>query len=198
MLKELKEGLLFTVWTLLLFGLAHPLFVWGIGRIFFPAEAEGSLVRGPEGTIVGSRLIGQAFSSDEYFQGRPSAVRYDAASTGGTNYGPSNGAQSSAVRDRAMTVVAREAVPVDRVPSDLVTASGSGVDPDISPMAAEIQLERIARARNVPPKRIRVILDAHRKEPPYGLVGLLGRPRFNVLELNLALDDVLGSNGRRR
>ncbi len=118
MLKELKEGLLFTVWTLLLFGLAHPLFVWGIGRIFFPAEAEGSLVRGPEGTIVGSRLIGQAFSGDEYFQGRPSAVRYDATSTGGTNYGPSNGAQSSAVRDRAMMVVAREAVPIDRVPSE--------------------------------------------------------------------------------
>jgi potassium-transporting ATPase KdpC subunit len=198
MMKELKDGLLFTLWTLVVFGLAHPLFVWGIGRVFFPREAEGSLIRRPDGTVVGSRLIGQAFEGDGYFHGRPSAVSYDAASTGATNYAFSNPAQASAVGKRVEEVAAREGVSPSRVPSDLVTASGSGVDPDLSPEAAAIQVARIARARHVRSERVREILDSHRSEPPYGLVGLFARPRLNVLELNLALDDVLesSSNGR--
>jgi len=185
MIKELKEGFLFTLVTLVLFGLAYPLLVWGVGRIVFPRKTEGSFIRKADGTIMGSELVGQAFTRPEYFHGRPSAVDYNAASTGGSNYGPSNPDHLAAVRERAAVIVERDGVSLAEIPSDLVTASGGGLDPHISPAAALIQVERIARTRGVPAERVRELLDAHTQGPT---LGFLGRPRVNVLQLNLALD----------
>jgi K+-transporting ATPase ATPase C chain len=177
--------MLFTLWTMVLFGVLYPLLVWGVGWTFFRAEADGSLVLNGDGTIMGSRLVGQGFAADAYFHPRPSGVSYDAASTGGTNNGPTNPAHLQAVEERAHGVASRERVAISSIPSDLVTASGSGVDPHISPEAAELQLGRVARARGVSEARILEILEAHREEP---LFGFLGRPRVNVFELNVDLD----------
>jgi K+-transporting ATPase ATPase C chain len=185
MLKELKEGFLFTLVTLVLFGALYPLFVWGVAQIVFPAKAEGSFLRKADGTLQGSALVGQIFTRPEYFHGRPSGVDYNAASTGGTNYGPSNPDHLSAVQERAAAVVEREGVSLDQIPSDLVTASGGGLDPHISPAAALIQVERVARERGVSAERIRKLVEAHTEGPTFGF---LGKPRVHVLKLNLALD----------
>lgn len=190
MFKEIKEGLLFTLSTLVLFGIAYPLFVWGVGRIVFPGRAEGSLIRKADGTVMGSELVGQLFTRPEYFHGRPSGVDYNAASTGGTNYGPSNPDQLAAVRQRASAIVEREGVSLDEIPSDLVTASGGGLDPHISPEAALIQVERVANERGVHAERVRELVESHTEG---STLGFLGRPRVHVLGLNLALDEQLGS-----
>ena len=186
MFKELKEGFLFTLVTLVLFGLVYPLLVWGVGRIVFPGKAEGSFIRKADGAIVGSELVGQTFTRPEYFHGRPSGVDYNATSTGGTNYGPSNPNHLAAVRERAAALVETEGVSLDEIPSVLVTASGGGLDPHISPAAALIQVERVARERCIPAERVREMVEAHTEGPT---LGFLGRPRVNVLELNLALDE---------
>jgi K+-transporting ATPase ATPase C chain len=186
MFKELKEGFLFTLVTLVLFGLVYPLLVWGVGRIVFPRKAEGSFIRKADGTIMGSELVGQAFTQPKYFHGRPSGVDYNAASTGGTNYGPSNPDHLAAVQERAAAIVERDGVSLDEISSDLVTASGGGLDPHISPASALIQVERVAREREIAPDRIRKLVEAHIEE---ATLGFLGRPRVNVLELNLALDE---------
>jgi potassium-transporting ATPase KdpC subunit len=157
--------------------------------VAFPQQAEGSLIRRPDGSIVGSRLIAQAFTRAEYFHPRPSAVDYNAASTGGTNYGPSNPTHLQAVRDRLNAVTQREGVPANAVPSEMVTASGGGLDPHIPPAAADLQAARVASARGVPVQRVREVIRA-RTEPP--LLGFLGRARVNVLDTNLALDEVFG------
>ena len=191
MLKELKEGFLFTLSTLVLFGVLYPLLVWGLGQLAFPGKAEGSFIRSADGTLLGSGLVGQAFTRPEYFHGRPSGVDYNAASTGGTNYGPSNPDHLAAVQERAAAVAAREGVSLDEIPSDLVTASGGGLDPHISPQAALIQIERVARERGVAAERVREIVESHTEGPTFGF---LGRPRVHVLDLNLALDEKL-SNG---
>ncbi len=183
--KELREGLLFTLVTLALFGALYPLFVWGVGRVLFPGKAEGSFLRKADGTIQGSELVGQVFTRSEYFHGRPSGVDYNAASTGGTNYGPSNPDHLAAVRDRAAAIVEREGVSLDQIPSDLVTASGGGLDPHISPEAALIQVERVARERGVSADHIRDLVAAHTEGPTFGF---LGKARVHVLNLNLALD----------
>lgn len=190
MFTELKRGVLFTVVTMLLFGVAYHLVILGIGRIAFPAQAEGSLIRRADGTIVGSRLIAQKFERDEYVQPRPSAVDYNAASTGGSNLGPSNPDHLKSVRERLDGVTTREGVPASRVPSEMITASGAGLDPHIPPEAADLQAPRVARARGVAVDRVRELIVAHTEAPTFGF---LGRRRVNVLELNLALDGVLGS-----
>jgi K+-transporting ATPase ATPase C chain len=189
MFKELKRSVLFTAVTMVLFGVVYHLVLWGVGRTVFPAQAEGSLIRRSDGTIVGSRLIAQKFTRPEYFQSRPSAVDYNAASTGGSNLGPTNPDHLKSVRARLDAVVARDGVPANRVPSEMVTAGGSGLDPHIPPDAAEIQTARVARARNVGADRVRELLRAHTERPTFGF---LGRSRINVLELNLALDESLG------
>jgi K+-transporting ATPase ATPase C chain len=188
MLNEIKRGVLFTVVSMILLGFGYHLVLWGIGRALFPSQAEGSLVRRADGSIVGSRLIAQKFTKPEYFQPRPSAVDYNAASTGGSNYGPSNPDHLKAVRERLDAINELENTEAGKVPSEMVTASGGGLDPDIPPAAADLQAARVAAARGVSVDHVRELIRAH-TEPP--TLGFLGRARVNVLELNLALDETL-------
>jgi len=185
MLKEIKHGILFTLVTLPLFGGLYHAVLWGVGRVAFSAQTEGSLIRRSDGTVVGSRLIAQKFTKPEYFRSRPSGVDYNAASTGGTNYGPSNPDHLKAVKERLDAVTAEEKAAPGQVPSEMVTASGGGMDPHMSPASAELQAARVAAARGVPIDRIRELIRAHTEPPTFGF---LGRARINVLELNLALD----------
>jgi K+-transporting ATPase ATPase C chain len=185
MVKELKHAVMFTVITLPLLGGAYHGVIWAIGRTVFPAQAEGSLIRRADGTVIGSSLIAQKFTRPEYFQPRPSGVDYNAASTGGTNYGPSNPDHLKAVQERLDAVVKQEGVAASAVPSEMITASGAGMDPHISPAAALLQAGRVASARRVPVERIRDLIEAQTQSPTFGI---FGRPRVNVLELNLALD----------
>ncbi|HET7291692.1 MAG TPA: potassium-transporting ATPase subunit KdpC [Vicinamibacteria bacterium] len=190
MLTEVKRGVLFTVVTMVLLGGGYHLALWAVGRVLFPAQAEGSLVRRSDGTVVGSRLIAQAFTKPEYFHPRPSAVDYNAASTGGSNYGPSNPDHLKAVRDRLDAAMQLEGAAAGRVPSELVTTSGGGLDPHIPPAAAALQAPRVARARGVPVERVQELVRSRTEMPA---LGFLGRERINVLELNLALDESVGS-----
>lgn len=189
MFNEIKRGVLFTVVTMMLIGGVYNVTLWGIGRTLFPAASEGSLIRRPDGTVLGSRLIAQKFERPGYFQPRPSAVDYDAASAGGTNYGPSNPDHLKAVQRRADAIVRNNGAERSEIPSEMVTASGSGLDPHIPPSGAELQAQRVASARGVPVERVRELIRAHTEMPT---LGLFGRARLNVLELNLALDAVLG------
>jgi K+-transporting ATPase ATPase C chain len=190
MFKEIKQGILFTVVTMVLLGGAYHLVIWAIGQAVFASQAEGSLIRRPDGSVVGSRLIAQKFTRPEYFQPRPSGVDYNAASTGGTNYGPSNPDHLKAVQERLDALTKQEGVAANQVPSEMVTASGGGMDPDIPPAAAELQVARIAGSRKVDAARMRELIAAHIAAPTWGF---LGRARVNVLELNLALDESFGS-----
>ncbi len=190
MITEIKRGILFTLVTMVLLGGGYHVVLWAMGRVAFPAQAEGSLIRRGDGTVVGSRLIGQKFARSEYFQPRPSGVDYNAASTGGTNYGPSNPDHLKAVQERLDAITKLDNVSPSQVPSEMVTASGGGLDPHIPPNAAELQSARIASARGVPVDRVRELIGQHTEPPTFGF---LGRARVNVLELNLALDESLGA-----
>jgi K+-transporting ATPase ATPase C chain len=185
MLREVRQAVAFTAVTMVLFGGAYHAALWGIGNIAFPSQAEGSLLRRADGTVVGSRLIAQKFTRPEYFHPRPSGVDYNAASTGGTNFGPSNPDHLTEVRKRLVAIEQQDGVTASQVPSEMVTASGGGLDPHIPPVAAAIQAPRVASARGVPLGQILELVHAH-TEPP--ALGFLGRTRVNVLELNLALD----------
>ena len=164
----------FTVVT----GIAYPLVITGVSALAFSHQANGSLLQ-RNGMTVGSSLIGQQFSKPEFFWGRPSATTpaYNAAASSGSNLGPGNPALATAVTDRVQHFSARP-------PIDLLTTSGSGLDPHISPEAARFQLDRIAQARNLPPDAVQALIDAHTEPRTFGI---LGAPRVNVLELNLAL-----------
>jgi K+-transporting ATPase ATPase C chain len=190
MWSELKRAVLFTLATMLLFGVGYPIVVWGVAQAAFPAQAEGSMVRRANGTVAGSSLIAQGFTAPEYFHSRPSAVDYNASSTGGSNYGPSNADHLKLVRERLDAVVAENGVQPAAVPSELVTASGSGLDPHLPPQAIDLQVGRVARARNMSAVDIRAFVRAHTEGP---LWGIFGRSRVNVLELNLALDERFGT-----
>jgi K+-transporting ATPase ATPase C chain len=189
MFKEIRHGVRFTVVAMVLLGGAYPLVIWGIGQAAFASQAEGSLIRGNDGSIVGSSLIAQKFTRAEYFHPRPSGVDYNAASTGGTNYGPSNPDHLKAVQERLNAVMKEEGARASQVPSEMVTASGGGMDPHIPPSAAELQVARVASSRGADAHRVRALIAAHTKPPT---LGLLGRARVNVLELNLAVDAALG------
>ena len=189
MLKEVRQSVLFTAVTMVLFGGGYHVVLWSIGRVAFPAQAEGSLVRRADGTVAGSRLIAQQFTRPEYFHPRPSAVDYHAAATGGSNNGPSNPGHLKAVRERLDAVVSQEGATAREVPSEMVTTSGAGLDPHIPPAAAAIQARRVASARAVDAEVVLGLVRA-RTEPP--ALGFLGRSRVNVLELNLALDAAFG------
>lgn len=182
--RNLSTAALMTIVTTVLLGIAYPLIVMAIARVIFPDKANGQLlVR--DGRLVGSRLIGQAFSSPAYFHGRPSAAGtgYDAANSGGSNLGPTNRKLVDAVK--AHVTAARSDNPAAPVPIDLVTTSASGLDPHISPAAALFQVPRVARARHATEADLRRLVEAHIEARQ---LGWLGEPRVNVLLLNLALD----------
>jgi K+-transporting ATPase ATPase C chain len=196
MLTEIKRGVLFTIVTMVLFGGVYHAGLWAVGRVAFPAQVQGSLLRRDDGSVVGSSLVAQAFTRPDYFQPRPSAADYNAASTGGSNFGPSNPEHLELAKERLSHVTAAESAPASHVPSEMITASGGGLDPHIPPAAAHLQAPRVAAARSVDPNRIRALIDAHTEPPTFGF---LGRARVNVLELNLAMDRALGRpvNGER-
>ena len=187
MLKDVKPAVLLLLVMTVLTGVAYPLIVTAIAQAVFPRQANGSPIQ-REGKAAGSELIGQPFSDPKHFWSRPSATSpypYNAASSSGSNQGPLNPALADAVAARVKAL--READPGNRaaVPADLVTASASGLDPHISPAAAEYQVGRVARARGIPPDKLRALV-ADSTEGRQ--LGFLGEPRVNVLKLNLALD----------
>jgi potassium-transporting ATPase KdpC subunit len=184
------------VFTVLL-GIAYTAVITGIGQLALPAQANGSLVR-VDGRLVGSTLIGQSFADadgnplPQWFQPRPSAAGetgYDAGASSGSNDGPENADLVKAIRERRAQIAAFDGVAPADVPADAVTASGSGLDPDISPAYALIQVDRVATARNLPADRVRALVEDHIQGRD---LGYLGEPRVNVLELNQALDGLEG------
>jgi potassium-transporting ATPase KdpC subunit len=196
MLKEIRPAIVFVVALTLITGVAYPFAMTGIARVVFPNQSQGSLIE-RQGRVVGSALIGQEFKGDGYFHGRPSATvapdpndpaktvaaPYNAANSGGSNLGPTNKVLIERV-EGDVKKLEQENVPM-QVPVDLVTTSGSGLDPHISPAAAFFQVPRVAKARNMPEDRVRRLVD---EQIEARTLGLLGEPRVNVLALNLALD----------
>jgi K+-transporting ATPase ATPase C chain len=186
MKKHLVTAVLYTVITAVLLGIGYPLVVTGLARVLFPRQANGSLIE-RNGVLVGSHLIGQPFVGPGYFWSRPSAAGngYDASNSGGSNLAPTNAALPTRVTASVQTVNPKGAN--GPVPIDLVTASGSGLDPDISPAAAYYQVSRVAADRHLSQDAVRALVAAHITQRQFGL---LGEPRVNVLDLNLALDDL--------
>ena len=184
MKKELILALRFTLVTTLAFGIIYPLGVTGLSKLLFPKQAAGSLIE-KNGHVVGSKLIGQSFTSDKYFHSRPSAAGngYDASASSPSNLAPTN----QALVDRVKSDVARlqQENPGAAIPADLVTASGSGLDPEISPAAAEFQILRVAKVRGISVDSVRALVARHTQARTWGI---FGEPRVNVLELNLDLD----------
>jgi K+-transporting ATPase ATPase C chain len=194
-MRNLRTSLLMLGVFSLLLGVIYPLAVTGIAQLLFPFRANGSLVeargqgsgvRGQGDRIIGSELVGQLFTSPDYFHGRPSECGYDASHSAGLNLGPTNPTLLSLVQLRVDSIRSEEGLPDDApVPADLVLASGSGLDPDISPQSALLQVARVARVRNLEPAMVRSLVLRHTDHP---FLGMFGEPRVNVLKLNLALD----------
>jgi potassium-transporting ATPase KdpC subunit len=196
MLREIRPAIVVLVALTLITGLAYPLAMTGIAGVIFPYQAQGSVIE-RDGHVVGSALIGQVFTSERYFHGRPSATTapdpkdatktvpapYNAGNSGGSNLGPSNKALVERVQGDIDALKKENAS--DPIPPDLVTTSASGLDPDISPAAALFQVPRVAKARNMPEDRLRQLVSEHTEAR---FLGLLGEPRVNVLALNMALD----------
>jgi K+-transporting ATPase ATPase C chain len=196
MLREIRPALVFIIALTLITGLAYPLAMTGIAQVLFPRQANGSMIE-KDGKVVGSELIGQVFAEDKYFHGRPSATNapdpkdatktvdapYNAANSMGSNLGPTNKALIDRVKGDVDKLKKENAS--TQVPIDLVTTSGSGLDPHISPEAALFQVARVAKTRNLPEDRVRQLVNDHIEGRT---LGLLGEPRINVLALNLALD----------
>ena len=195
MLKQIRPAIAFTLLMTVLAGIIYPLAMTGISQTVFPRQANGSLVE-QNGKIIGSTLIGQAFTSDKYFHGRPSATTatdpndatktipapYNAANSGGSNLGPTSQALIDGVKDAAQKLNAENNKPI---PVDLVTASGSGLDPHITPAAAQFQIPRVAKARNLSEEKVAALVGQFTEDR---FMGIIGEPVVNVLRINLALD----------
>ena len=186
----MKRNLLISIWmtlaTTVLLGIVYPLVVTGLAQLLYPRQANGELIRQPDGTVIGSSLLGQPFTSPGYFHSRPSAAGpagYDPMASGGSNLGPTNKVLIDRVSSSAQSLSAENAgAPI---PVDLATASGSGLDPHISPASAEFQVPRVARERGMKEDELRALVAKHTEQRQ---LGFLGEPRVNVLELNLDLN----------
>jgi K+-transporting ATPase ATPase C chain len=187
--KQLRIAIITTVFFTVITGVVYPLAVTGLGQLLFPGKANGSLIT-EKGKVVGSKLIGQPFSDPKYFWGRLSATGpfpNNAAASSGSNYGPTNPALFDAVKGRIKQLHDTDSTNTLPIPVDMVTASGSGLDPNISVTAALYQVGRVARNRNMSAEQVRALVDQHTEGRQ---LGFLGEPRVNVLMLNLALDDI--------
>jgi potassium-transporting ATPase KdpC subunit len=186
MKKNLITAVLMTIATTVLLGILYPLLVTGLAQLFFPSQANGQLIKGKDGVVVGSRLIGQPFSGPGYFHSRPSAAGaagYDATASGGSNLGPTNAQLIARVNGDVAKLQAEN--PGTPIPVDLLTTSGSGLDPDISPAAAQFQIRRVAAERKIQEAEVARLVEENSESRQWGF---LGEPRVHVLELNLALD----------
>lgn len=183
-LRQLLTGLRALAVFTVLCGIAYPVIIWGIGQVAFNDNANGSLIV-RNGTVVGSSRIGQTFEGDTWFVSRPSAGDYDAQASAGTNLGPSDNDLVSDINQRREDIAKSNGVPPSAVPADAITASASGLDPYISPAYAQIQINRVAKARNLTTQQVTELVAAHTDGR---ILGFLGEPRVNVLQLNLALD----------
>ena len=186
MKKNLITAVLMTIATTVLLGILYPLLVTGIAQLIFPKQANGELIQGKDGVLIGSRLIGQPFSGPGYFHSRPSAAGaagYDATGSGGSNLGPTNAQLITRVNGDVAKLQAENPGPA--IPVDLVTTSGSGLDPDITPAAAQFQIRRVAAERKITESEVARLVAENSENRQWGF---LGEPRVNVLELNLALD----------
>lgn len=185
MLSSLRPAIVMVALFTLLLGLGYPLAVTGAAQALFPDQANGSLVRGPDGQVIGSALIGQPFADAGYLHPRPSAAGdgYDASASSGSNYGPRNADLATRVAEAARAVRASDGA--GAIPADAVTASASGLDPDISPAYARLQARRIAAARGVPVQEVQSVIDQHTEG---AWLGFIGQPHVNVLMANRALD----------
>jgi potassium-transporting ATPase KdpC subunit len=187
-MRSMMIAIKMTIVLTVLLGIVYPLAMVGLGRVFFPSQAEGSLIY-RNGAPVGSSLIGQNFKAPGYFRTRPSAAGnngYDPTSSSGSNLGPTNKSFIDSVKQRLKTVLEENpGIQPSQVPVDMVTASGSGLDPEVSPAAAELQVQRVAKARGISEDAVRALISAHTRGR---WAGFLGEPGVNVVELNLALD----------
>ena len=190
--SSLRPAIVMTGLFAVLLGIAYPLAMTGIGQAVFPSQANGSLVR-ENGKVIGSTVIGQAFTSDRYFQTRPSAAGkgYDGLASSGSNLGPASQALHDRVKEQVTAMLAAE--PGKPIPADLVTTSGSGLDPDITPEAAYYQVDRVARVRSLDPAAVRHLVDESIEQP---LLGFIGEPHVNVFELNRRLDGIGAKQGK--
>lgn len=189
MLSEIRPAIVSTVLFTLILGVGYPLAITGVAKAAFPWQAGGSLVKDARGQVIGSALLAQPFARDEYLHPRPSAAGtagYDASGSGGSNYGPLNADLIKRVKTDAAAL--RASTGHDPIPDDAITTSGSGLDPDISPAYADLQADRIAKARGVSADAVRKVIAKAKQGPA---LGFLGQPRVNVLMTNLALDKAL-------